>query len=151
MSKSKSIITAKSLDIIFIISSIIFNISVSILYIATKFGNMTLLKFSSVIALLMAIPFAITLVGYMMEKAEKKITISLVFILFYFFIELFLDYILKIPFRDIIALHIPYIVIFYAAEFSMIGITFDKNKKMGFVVLSTFGILIGCLIYMYMG
>jgi len=66
-------------------------------------------------------------------------------------LELLLDYILIIPFREILALHIPYIIVFYAADFSMIGVTFDKNKKMGFAVLVTFGILIGCLIYMYMG
>jgi 6-phosphofructokinase len=34
-----------------------------------------------------------------------------------------------------------------AAMFSMIGVSFDKNRKMGFVVTITFLILIGCLIY----
>ena len=151
MSKSKSLNLGKSMDIIFIISSIIFNISVSILYIATKLGNMELLQVSSVIVILLIIPFTITLIGYIKEKEEKKIIISLVIILFYLFLEILLDYILIIPFREILALHIPYIIVFYAADFSMIGVTFDKNKKMGFVVLVTFGILIGCLIYMYMG
>ncbi|MEE9378351.1 MAG: hypothetical protein V3V33_09985 [Candidatus Lokiarchaeia archaeon] len=148
---NKSINLGKAMDIIFIISSIIFNISVSVLYIATKFGNMELLWVSGVIVILLTIPFAVTLVGYIKEKEEKKIIISLVIILFYLFLELLLDYILIIPFREILALHIPYIIVFYAADFSMIGVTFDKNKKMGFVVLATFGILIGCLIYMYMG
>ena len=72
-------------------------------------------------------------------------------ILLYLLLELFLDYIFIIPFRDILALHIIYIVVFYAAEFSMIGVSFNKNKKMGFVLLVTFGVLIGCLIYMYVG
>ena len=58
-----------------------------------------------------------------------------------------LDYILKIPFREILAIHVPYIIVFYAAMFSMIGVSFDKNRKMGFVVAITFLILIGCLIY----
>ena len=139
------------MDIIFIISSIIFNISVSIVYIATKLGNLELLRVSGLIVILLIIPFTITLIGYIKEKEEKKIIISLVIILFYLFLELLLDYILLIPFRDILALHIPYIIVFYAAAFSMIGVTFEKNKKMGFVVLVTFGILIGCLIYTYMG
>jgi len=91
------------------------------------------------------------LIGYIKEKEEKKIIISLIVILFYFFLEILLDYILIIPFRDILALHIPYIIIFYAADFSMIGVTFDKNKKMGYVVLATFFILLGCLIYRFMG
>ncbi len=151
MSKSKSLNVGKSIDIIFIISSILFNISVSIVYIATKLDNMELLRVAGVIVILLIIPFTITLIGYIKEKEEKKIIISLVIILFYLFLELLLDYILLIPFRDIVALHIPYIIVFYAAAFSMIGVTFEKNKKMGFVVLATFGILIVCLIYMYLG
>jgi hypothetical protein len=148
---NKSINLGKSMDIIFIISSLIFNILVSILYIATKIGNMELVQVIGIIVLFLIIPFTITLIGYVKEKEEKKIIISLVIILFYFFLEVLLDYILIIPFRDILALHIPYIVVFYAADFSMIGVTFDKNKKMGVVVLVAFFILLGCLIYMYMG
>lgn len=151
MSKSKSLNLGKSMDIIFIGSSIIFNILVSFLYIATKFGNMELVLVIGIIILFLIIPFTLTLIGYMKEKEEKKIIISLVIILFYFFLEILLDYILIIPFRDILALHIPYIIVFYAADLSMIGVTFDKNKKMGFVVLVTFFILLGCLIYRYVG
>ncbi len=139
------------MDIIFIIASIIFNILVSILYVATKFGNMELVRVIGIIILFLIIPFTITLIGYIKEKEEKKIIISLVVILFYFFVEILLDYILVIPFRDILGLHIPYIIVFYAADFSMIGVTFDKNKKMGFVVLVTFFILLGYLIYRFMG
>lgn len=64
--------------------------------------------------------------------------------------ELLLDYILIIPFREMPAIHVPYIIVFYAADFSMIGVSFSKNRKMGFVVTLTFWILLGCLIYMYM-
>ncbi|MQY62051.1 hypothetical protein GH146_02025 [archaeon] len=135
------------MDSIFIFSSIIFNISVSILYIATKLGNMVIVQVCGAIVLSLIIPFTITFLGYMKEKAEKRTIISHVFILFYLFLELLLDYILKIPFREILAIHVPYIIVFYAAMFSMIGVSFDKNRKMGFVVTITFLILIGCLIY----
>lgn len=138
---------SKLMDIIFICSSIIFNISVSVLYIATKLGNMVLMQVCGAIVLSLIIPFTITLLGYTKEKAEKRTVISHVFILFYLFLELLLDYILKIPFREILAIHVPYIIVFYAAMFSMIGVSFDKNRKMGFVVTITFLILIGCLIY----
>jgi len=135
------------MDIIFVCSSIIFNISVSVLYIAAKLGNEVLVQVSGAIVLSLIIPFTITLLGYMKAKAEKKTIISHVFILFYLFLELLLDYILKIPFREILAIHVPYIIVFYAAMFSMIGVSFDKNRKMGFVVTITFFIVVGCLIY----
>jgi hypothetical protein len=138
---------SKLMDRIFICSSIIFNISVSVLYVATKLGNMILLQVCGVIVLSLIVPFTITLLGYLKEKEKKKTIISHVFILFYLFLELLLDYILKIPFREILAIHVPYIIVFYAAMFSMIGVSLDKNRKMGFVVTITFLILIGCLIY----
>ena len=138
---------SKLLDNIFIFSAIIFNISVSILYIATKLDNMLLLQVSGAVVLSLIVPFTITMIGYIKEKERNKTIISHVVILFYLFLELALDYILKIPFREIIAIHIPYIIVFYAAMFSMIGVSFDKNRKMGFVVTITFLILIGCLLY----
>jgi len=137
----------KLMDVIFICSSVIFNISVSALYIATKLGDMRLVGVSGGIVISLIVPFAITLLGYMRKKAEKKTIISHVFILFYLFLELFLDYILRVPFREILAIHVPYIIVFYAALFSMIAVSFEKNKKMGSLVIATFLILIGCLIY----
>ena len=148
---NESINLGKALDIIFITSSIIFNILVSILYVVTKLGNMELVQFVGIIILFLIVPFTITLIGYIQQKEEKKIIISLVIILFYFFVEILLDYILKIPFREILSIHIPYIIVFYIADFSMIGVTFDKNKKMGFVVLITFFLLLSCLIYRFVG
>ena len=138
---------SKLIDNIFICSSIIFNISVSILYIAFKLGNIILGQVSGAIVLSLIFPFTITLIGYMKEKAKKRTIISHAFILFYLFLELLLDYIIKLPFREILAIHVPYIVVFYAAMFSMIAVSFDKNRKMGFVVTITFLILMGCLIY----
>jgi hypothetical protein len=141
----------KSLDIVFVCSAIVFNISVSVLYIATKLDNVLLLRGCSAVVLSLIFPFTFTLLGYAKEKAEKKIMISHLVILFYLFLELLLDYILVIPFREILAIHVPYIIVFYAADFSMIGVSFNKSRKMGFVVTLTFWILLGCLVYMYLG
>ena len=143
--------TIRLMDYIFICSAIIFNISVSLVYLATKFDNLLLLQVSGLFVILLIIPFSITLYGYIKKDVKRKIIIPHIAILFYLFLELLLDYIFMIPFRDILAIHIPYIIVFYAAEFSMIGVSFERNRKMGFVVLLTFFILIGCLIYLYFG
>lgn len=145
--ETDKLIMSKLMDIIFICASIIFNISVSVFYIAVKLGSMVLVQVCGAVVLSLIIPFTLTLLGYVREKAEKGTIISHVFILFYLFLELLLDYILKIPFREILAIHVPYIIVFYAAMFSMIGVSFDKNRKMGFVVTITFLILMGCLVY----
>jgi len=137
----------KSIDVIFICSSVIFNISVSALYIATKLGDIVLVKVFGGVVISLMIPFTITLLGYLREKATKKTIISNGIILFYLFLELLLDYILRIPFREILEIHVAYIIVFYAALFSMIGVSFEKNKKMGYVVVVTFLILMTCLAY----
>ena len=137
--------------LLFVGSSIIFNLAVSGVYIASKIDNQTLLKVFGTIVVLLIIPFTISLIGYIKAKAKKKIIISHIIILCYLFLEVMLDYVLKIPFREILALHVPYIIVFYAATFSMIGVARTISRKTGLLVLSTFLVLIGCLIYMYLG
>jgi hypothetical protein len=141
----------KSQDIIFVFSAVIFNILVSVVYISTKLDLTALLQISGFIFISLIVPFTITLRGYMKKEAGKKTIISNMVVLLYLFLELVLDYVLKIPFREIVAIHVPYIIIFYAAEFSMMGVSFHVNRKAGFVVAITFCILIGCLAYLYLG
>jgi hypothetical protein len=137
----------KLIDLVFICSSVILNISVSLVYVVTKLGDMELTQVFGGIAVSMIVPFTVTLLGYVRAKEKKRTIISNGIVLFYLILELLLDYVLKIPFREILAIHIPYIVVFYAALFSMMAVSFEKNKKMGYIVIATFWILIGCLIY----
>ena len=137
----------KLIDIVFVCSSVVFNISVSALYIAAKLGDMVFVQVCGGVVISLIVPFSITLLGYMREKAKKRTIISHVFILFYLSLELLLDYVLRIPFREILAIHVPYIIVFYAALFSMIGVSFEKNRKMGSVVIVTLLILMVCLTY----
>ena len=137
----------KLIDAIFICSAVILNISVSLVYVATKLGDMALTQVFGGVAVFTIVPFSVTLLGYVRAKESKKTVISNGIVLFYLVSELLLDYILQIPFREILVIHVPYIVVFYAALFSMMAVSYEKNKKMGYVVITTFWILIGCLIY----
>ena len=134
-------------DLVFICSSVILNISVSSVYVVTKLGDSALTQVFGGIAVSMIIPFTLTLIGYVRAKEKKRTIISNGIVLFYLVLELLLDYVLQIPFREILAIHVPYIVVFYAALFSMMTVSFEKNKRMGYVVIASFWILIGCLIY----
>ena len=136
---------------VFITSSIIFNILVSTVYISTKFDNMELVKKISFPFTFLIIPFGYTLYRFIKDKDEKRVIISNAVIKEYLFLELFFDIILVIPFREILWLHVFYVLVFYAAEFCIIGVSFNLDRKMGFIVLFTFMILLGCLIYLYLG
>lgn len=134
-------------ELIFVLSSIIFNLAVSGVYISSKIDSSILLKIFGGIVVFLIIPFLISLIGYIKIKTRKKIIVSHILILSYLLLEVLLDYILKIPFRKILIIHIPYIIVFYSAAFSMIGVSRTINRKMGLLVIATFLILIGCLIY----
>ena len=136
---------------VFIASSIVLNLLVSTVYISTKFDNMELVKNLGYPFTFLIIPFGYTLIRFIIEKDERRVIVSNAIILVYLFLELLFDIILVIPFRDILWLHISYVLVFYAAEFSIIGVSFNIDRKMGFVVLFTFMILLGCLIYLYLG
>ena len=137
----------KLVDVVFVYSSVIFNILVSALYIGAKLGDIVLVQIFGGAVISLMVPFSITLLGYLREKATKRTIISNGIILFYLFLELILDYILRIPFREILEIHVVYIIVFYAALFSMIGVSLEKNKKIGYVVVITFLILMACLGY----
>ena len=119
----------------------------SALYVATKLGDMVIVQVCGAIVISLIVPFAITLLGYVREKAKRRTLMSNGVILFYLSLELVLDYVLRIPFREMMAIHVPYIIVFYAALFSMISVSFEKDKKMASVVIVTFLILMGCLVY----
>jgi hypothetical protein len=136
-------------DTIFIASSILFNILVSTVYVFSKLNQMELVRAIGVPIIMLIIPFAYTLNRFLKDSEEKRITYSNAVIILYLLIELLLDYVLLIPFREILGMHIPYILVFYAAEFSIIGVSFRLNRRMGFIVLFTFFVLLGCLVFSY--
>ena len=138
----------KLIDIIFICSSVVFNISVSALYIAFKFGDSMLVEVFGGIALSLIVPFTITLLGYLREKAKKRTMIFNGIILIYLLLELLLDYVLRIHIKEILAINIPFVMVFFAALFSMIYVSYERNKKLGNVVVITNWILLGCLTYL---
>ena len=137
----------KLIDLVFFCASIILNVSVSLVYVVTKLGDLALTQVFGGVAVSMIVPFVVTLIEFLKAKESKKIIVSNAIVLFYLVLELLLDYILQIPFREILAIHVPYIVVFYAALFSMMAVSYEKNKKMGYVVIATFCILMVCLIY----
>lgn len=64
----------------------------------------------------------------------------------YLLIELLLDYVFKIPFRDT-GLLWGYIIVFYAGIWATIGYSFLIGKKFGAVTLATYFIQLGVMIF----
>jgi hypothetical protein len=136
-------------DIIFIASSLLFNALISAVYVLSKLNQMTLVRLIGVPIITLIIPFSYTLNTFLKSKGEKMVIASNSLIIIYLLLELLLDYVLLIPFRENLVMHVSYILVFYAAEFSIIGVSFRLNRKIGFVVLASFFVLLGCLVFSY--
>jgi len=110
---------------------------------------MSLVRVIGVPIITLIIPFTYTLNRFRKDNEEKRIIYTNAVVILYLLLELLLDYVLLIPFREILWMHVPYILVFYAAEFSIIGVSFRLNRRMGFIVLFTFFVLLGCLVFSY--
>ena len=82
---------------------------------------------------------------------DKWVLIGFGFVLLYMLVELLLDYVFKIEFREKLITHIPYIILEYIALFALIGISIDLNQTWGWVISISFWILMASLIYLYRG
>ena len=148
---SKRLDVGKVLDGIFVGASVLFFVLVSGIFLATKVGNVVLRWGLGILVIGLIVPYMVVLIGYVWERREKVVFISLGLILGYLLLEVIWDYILQIPFREILGLHIVYIIVLYVASFNMIGVSFRIHRTLGFVVTITFWISLGCLIYLYLG
>jgi len=138
-------------DAAFVLSALLFNVLVSAVYVSTKLDLTALRQIIGYVFISLIVPFALTLRGYVREGAERKIVVSNTVVLLYLVLELLLDYVLRIPFREMLAIHVPYIIVFYAAEFSLMSVSFRISRKTGYAVAATFCVLLGCLAYLYLG
>jgi hypothetical protein len=136
-------------DKVFIASSILFNTLISSVYVLSKLNQMSLVRVIGVPIITLIIPFTYTLNRFRKDNEEKRIIYTNAVVILYLLLELLLDYVLLIPFREVLWMHVPYILVFYAAEFSIIGVSFRLSRRMGFLVLATFFVLLGCLVFSY--
>lgn len=141
----------KPYDLVFVLSAIVFNLLIAAVFIAQKKERPKLVRTFGILWLSLAIPLAVVFIHYLIVGRDLWIMIYFGFIFLYIFIELLLDYILRIEFRQKKITHIPYIVLEYIALFGLIGISFAIDRIWGFLVSISFWVLLASLIYLYRG
>ena len=138
-------------DSVFIISSMAFNILVSGIYLAQRFDKQELTQRIGLFVVLLLIPYAVVLINYIVDKKETINIIGLIVICLYLIIELLLDFILKIEFRENLVAHVAYIILFYIVAYFIIKISFNIDRTAGWAVAITFWVLLGFLVYLLTG
>jgi|WetSurMetagenome_2_1015567.scaffolds.fasta_scaffold986375_1 hypothetical protein len=139
------------IDYIVVLSGILFHLVIAGIYVASKNERFDLVRKLGYVVIALGVPVTITLFNYWAIGRPPKLLLYLAAIILYLLIELVLDFILKIEFRKKPAIHIPYIVVFYAACFGFIAIAFSISDFWGYAVSISFWILLGSLIYLLIG
>jgi len=139
----------KQYVVFFLIKSNAFNLLIAGIFIAQKKERPKVTKTIGIVWLLLAIPLAIVFVNYLTESRDLWIMICFGFIFLYMFLELLLDFVLKIEFREKPITHVPYIIMEYIALFSLIAISTDIDQTWGYIVGISFWILMASLVYLY--
>jgi hypothetical protein len=136
-------------DLTFVISAIAFNLLIAAIFIAQKLGREKLVRILGFLWLCLLVPLTLVFVHYRRAGSEPWILVSFGLVFLYMLVELLLDYVLIIDFRSKVVTHIPYILLEYAALFSLIAIAFEVGQTWGTVVAVCFWILMGSLVYLY--
>ena len=138
-----------TLDVIFVLSAIAFNLLIAAIFIAQKLGREGLVKTFGIIWLWLIIPLALVFVSDWQAGRETRLLLYFGLIFLYMLVELLLDYVFKIDFRSKPITHVPYIILEYIALFSLIAIAFDIDRRWGIVVTICFWVLMGSLVFLY--
>ena len=138
-----------TIDLIFVLSAVAFNLLIAAIFIAQKLGREKLVRTFGVLWLCLLVPLTVVFVSYRRAGREPWILVSLGFVFLYMLVELLLDYVFKVDFRSKPITNVPYILLEYVALFSLIGIAFELGQIWGTVVAVCFWILMGSLAYLY--
>jgi Flp pilus assembly pilin Flp len=102
-----------------------------------------------IIAVAMIVPLVVAVVFNLTCKREWWTVVLPLVLILYLLVELLLDYVFKIPFRDT-ALIWPYILLFYAGLMAMIGYTFLVGRVFGAITLVTYFVQLAVMLYTHM-
>jgi hypothetical protein len=138
-------------DWVFVLCAVAFNLLIAGIFVAQRHGRDALTRALGIAWLCLAFPLSVVFVRYLVAGRETWILIYFSTILLYMLVELLLDYVFKVEFRQRKVTHIPYIVLEYIALFGLIGISFAIDRTWGYLVSISFWILLGCMIYLYWG
>ncbi len=133
----------------FVLAAVAFNLLIAAILVVQKRGHARLVTILGVIWLLLAIPLGAVFVHYLLAGRPTWMLVYFGLVFVYMLVELLLDYVLHIEFRSKLALHVPYILLEYAALFGLINLAFAIGATWGYVVSVCFWIVMGSLVYVY--
>jgi hypothetical protein len=141
-------INDRTVDLVVFLCANLFNLFITAIMLSRPFGLERLERVVGIINLLLIFPLIVAVVlNFLAGRDWWTYVLPLVIILF-MIVELLLDYILQIPFRET-RLMWPYLALFYLSAWLMIGYTFQVSRQYGFITLITYFISLAATAYSY--
>lgn len=134
-------------SLIFLIANLT-NILLSFLFLLRSKGHKKAENILGIVLISFAVPLLIFIVVNVSNEETWWRYILPLPLVFFFLIELVLDYILKIEFRKTKLLW-PYLLVFYMGLMGMIGYSFLVNKTYGYITLTTYFINLAATYFTY--
>ena len=125
------------IDKIMFITANFVNLAIAILFIFRLYGYSRAEHLIGILVISMIIPITLGVVNNIQRKRGLWNIVLPMFLIIFLIVELLLDYILKVNFRNTMLLW-PYILIYYIGLNGMIGYNFITKKKYGFITLITY-------------
>lgn len=143
-----STINERTVDLVVFLSANLFNLFIICIMLSRPFGLESLEMVVGILNLLFVIPLTVAVIlNFASGRDWWSFVLPLVMIAF-LILELMLDYVLKIPFRETILLW-PYLALFYLSAWMMIGYTFLVDNTYGFITLITYFLSLAATAYSY--
>ncbi|TFG24375.1 MAG: hypothetical protein EU533_02150 [Promethearchaeota archaeon] len=134
-------------DLMFIVSGMIFFISMIGAFILMAHEKMKTVLISGVILAVLMLPIIVVLIGYVIVGKDLVLIIYTILILSYLVAEFLLDRVFKIDFRSKASQHVPYIILEWAAAFSFLYGTRELDMTMFAIIAIFFWVFVAALVY----
>jgi hypothetical protein len=137
--------------VLFGFSAVLFNLLITVIFIASHFGKMQIIRKVGIGVIMLGIPFSLVLYYTVTTGNDLNVRIALAVVLVYILIELILDFLLEYDFRSKFITHFPYVFLEYGAFIGLIYTAFSISEFLGWAVSITFWLAMAAMIFYLIG
>jgi hypothetical protein len=135
-------------DLVVIIAANLINLIMVGIFLSRPFEQTRLEYVLGWINIGLALPLSFAVVKNFMDRREWWTFVLPSIMIIFLIVELVLDYILQLNFRSTWMLW-PYLILFYFAQWMLIGYAFLVDNTYGFITLFTYFLSLGATAYSY--
>lgn len=134
-------------DMLVVATAIVFHFLIAGILVTQKHGKLRLFRLFSAAWFALIVPLGVLFATALLRGAPTKTVIQYGFVFLYMGVEFLLDIVSKFDFRSRWVTHVPYILLEYAALFSLLGLARDISRLAGFLVLGCLLVVMAAVAY----